>query len=73
MSWVIDRFEGKSAVLENTETLEIVTHLRSGLPANIREGDVLTLENGVYTINKAETNVRAKRIRRRFNRLTGGG
>ena len=69
MRWIIDRFEEDTAVLENPETLEMKDCPRAELPAGAKEGDVLTEDGGVLRLDRAETEVRAGRIRERFNRL----
>ncbi|MEK4853914.1 DUF3006 domain-containing protein [Paenibacillus sp. FSL H7-0756] len=57
---VIDRFEGKFAVVEfNGETEDI---LRSELPAEAKIGDTLIFEEDSVTIDKADTTKRKNEI-----------
>lgn len=59
----IDRFEGNFAICES-EDLKIVKILRSKLPSNVHEGDVLNIDgNGCFvdidvTLNKKKENYR---------------
>ena len=69
MQWIIDRFEGNLAILENPETLKIKEYPKSKLPKEAKEGDVLTERGGKMNIDQNETKTRAERIRERFNRL----
>ena len=67
--YIIDRFEGDFAVVENGDAFENIP--RSALPENISEGDVIVLENGRWSVNTSETDIRRARIREKMNRLTG--
>lgn len=68
MIYVIDRFEGAQAVLcDEAETCIVID--RALLPAEVREGDMLRLENGVYTVDEALTAQRRARIRALQQRL----
>jgi hypothetical protein len=69
MTWVVDRFEGGYAVLEDIKTMEVSSLLRDGLPGNLREGDVLREKDGAFYIDAAETERRARSARARFDRL----
>lgn len=59
----IDRFEGNFAICES-EDLKIVKILRSKLPSNVHEGDVLNIDgNGCFvdidvTLNRKKENYR---------------
>ena len=71
LHWVIDRFEGDTAVLEHTDTLEIKLYARSLLPAGAKEGDTLVMqEDGSFNPDPAVGRERALRIQERFKRLT---
>ncbi len=68
MIYAIDRFEGAQAVLcDEAETCTVVD--RALLPAGAREGDMLRLENGVYTVDEALTAQRRARIHALQQRL----
>ena len=70
MFYAIDRFEEDAAVLvddgENTLIVE-----RKLLPAAARQGDVLRLEEGRYTVDEEETARRRERILRLERLLRG--
>ncbi len=70
MAWVIDRFEGDRAVLEDMETLEAISVTRGVLPPPARERDVVMLNSvGGYEINAAETAKRKERAAGLLERL----
>lgn len=62
MKGVIDRFEGKFAVieLENRDTKNVP---RALLPPEAKEGDVIAQENGSFRIDEAETRQRRAEIK----------
>lgn len=64
---VIDRFENNTAVLE-IDGIIIETN-RSELPETAREGDVLTENNGVWTVDIPATEKRRAEIREMMKRL----
>ncbi|MBR1431586.1 DUF3006 domain-containing protein [Ruminococcus sp.] len=66
---VLDRFEGGYAVLETENGTVIV--LRSSLPEEVREGDVLTERNGHFAVDTSTTSQRRSSHARRLRRLTG--
>lgn len=51
----LDRFEGNFAVLENCNSQEMLSIDISKLPINVKEGDILKLENGTYIIDEDAT------------------
>jgi len=61
MTYIIDRFEDDYAVLEQTDG-EMVEILRSKIPVEAKEGDVLTKLNDSYIINAEETDQLRKEI-----------
>ena len=64
---IIDRFEGKYAVLETENDMKNV--LRDMLPEEAREGDVVELKNGAYTINKKAAEKRRRELREKLKKL----
>lgn len=68
MIYAIDRFEEDKAVLCDEEENCVVID-RARLPAEAREGDMLRLENGVYTVDTVLTEQRRARIRTLEQRL----
>ncbi|WP_303805296.1 DUF3006 domain-containing protein [Ruminococcus flavefaciens] len=64
---IIDRFEGEYAVLETDSGMKNV--LRDMLPEEAREGDVVELKNGAYTINKKAAEKRRRELREKLKKL----
>ena len=69
MKYVIDRFEGNYAVLENLETKEIKDVNRTNLPQDAKEGVVLNYECGKYLLDPYETDKRQRDVLKRFQKL----
>lgn len=69
MKYVIDRFEGNYAILENQDTYEIIDVKRNELPDDAKEGSVLSFENNIYTLDIYATNQRKEDILKRFSKL----
>lgn len=65
----IDRFEDIFAVCEDLETGEIVNIEKSLLPADCKEGSIITLENGVYTLDTQKTLEKQENISKMVNNL----
>lgn len=64
---VIDRFGEDFAVLEiDGEMTEIP---RSDISSDAREGDILVLDNGVYSVDEKATSERRNSVRERLYRL----
>ncbi|PEI86512.1 DUF3006 domain-containing protein [Bacillus toyonensis] len=64
---IIDRFEEALAVIEiNNITIDVP---RSKLPSNVKEGDVLIIENDTYTIDKNGTDKRRREIQNLMDKL----
>ena len=68
--YVLDRFEGKFAVLEAAGG-GMRNLPREKLPEGCREGDVFNEENGVFTRDDEETRRRAEKISRLTKGLLG--
>lgn len=64
---VIDRFENNMAVLETDGGMVEVD--RSQIPENAREGDVLTENNGVWSVDVSATEKRRADMREIMKRL----
>ena len=69
MSWIIDRFEGDFAVLENVDSQNILEVRRSELPRGVKEGQVIRIVDGRYFIDLQGTAKRRERIKEKFERL----
>jgi len=67
--WVIDRFEETWAVLENSETHEIISLPVENLPKGIREGSTLVKIESKWYVNEADSAAREARINERFARI----
>ncbi|MCL2071031.1 MAG: DUF3006 domain-containing protein [Oscillospiraceae bacterium] len=52
---VIERFEGNIAVLEDIDCGKLFEVDIKFLPRNAKEGDVVELKDGLYTVNKEKT------------------
>jgi len=63
MNIIIDRFEGIYAVCEKKDRT-MMDIKRVNLPFEAKEGDVLSIENGVITIDIEETQKRRREIER---------
>jgi hypothetical protein len=61
--YILDRFEGGFAVLENEQGKMSNVPLQD-LPAGLREGDVLCEDSGVFTYDEKSTKDRAEKIKR---------
>lgn len=57
MKYIIDRFEENIAICEN-EVGIIIQFKRERLPKEASEGDVIILQNEIFSIDKAETKKR---------------
>lgn len=66
--FIIDRIEGKKAVLE-CENGDCVSLDLTSLPKNLKEGDMLCIEDGSYFLNADETEKRKENIRNLMNKL----
>lgn len=61
----IDRFEEEYAICEN-EDQTMVTIPRETLPDDAREGDLLTLQDGIFHLDTEATEARRRRIRKKM-------
>ena len=65
---IVDRIEGAFAVCEmDDKSMQNIA--LSELPAGIKEGDVLAVDNGTYVIDAKQTKERSERIAQKMNRL----
>lgn len=64
---IIDRFENNIVVLETDGGMIEIE--RSQLPENVREGDVLTENNGVWSVDVPATEKRRSDMRELMKRL----
>lgn len=64
---IVDRLENNIAVLETDGGMIEVE--RSQLPENVREGDILTENNGVWSVDVEATEKRRTEMRELMKRL----
>ena len=64
---ILDRFEEGFAVIEDGG--KMLTIKRALLPANAKEGDVLTLENKTYKVDENATKARREMILKKMRKL----
>lgn len=61
MKYIINRFEGDYAVVEDENKLMMDIHLKD-LPKEVQEGDVLVKNGDSYSVDLGETERRKKKI-----------
>lgn len=61
MKVIIDRFEGNYAVCEK-ENREMINIHKSKIPTAAKEGDALSIDSDIITIDIAETAARKKQV-----------
>lgn len=65
---IVDRIEGAFAVCEmDDKSMQNIA--LSELPAGIKEGDVIAMDNGTYVIDAKQTKECSERIAQKMNRL----
>ena len=69
MPWIIDRYEEGIAILEDSETREILEISRKEMPKGAREGHVLKIEDGQYCLDLEGTARRKEMIKEKFSKL----
>ncbi len=69
MDYVIDRFEGDFAVCQNILDDSIRNIKKNIIPNDVKEGDIITFENGKYFFDEKKTNERKKYIKEKFDAL----
>lgn len=65
--FIVDRFEEEYAVLEK-EACGTIDVLKSDLP-DVKEGDVVIYEDGIYTVDYEETRKRKELIKEKMRKL----
>lgn len=69
MKFSVDRIEEGIAVLENINSKEIIEVEVNELDFVIVEGNILVYENGVFSLDKSEEELRRESLRERLNKL----
>lgn len=67
--FVVDRIEENFIVCENLENKKIENFEKSKFPSNIKEGDVVKLENDTFEILEDETQKRQEEAKNKLNNL----
>ena len=70
MKYIIDRLEEGLAICE-TEARERITVPVSHLPENVKEGDVLQAQDGLFSLDTEETDKRRKEMKKKLMDLFG--
>lgn len=69
MTYVVDRIEGGVVVCQAPDTGENAEFPKEKMPPGLREGDIVRLENGVFTIDGQRTQQRKAELSKRLNDL----
>ena len=67
--FVVDRFEGDIAILENRNTKEMIEVDRKELPDTIKEGEYLNRVNGKFIKNEEKNIEISERIKKKMDNL----
>lgn len=67
--YVVDRFEGEVAVLEDRITGKMKNVQKGKLPDDSKEGDIIKYINGKYFVDRNETEKVEKEIQYKYNNL----
>lgn len=69
--FVVDRIENTYAVMEVSNTKEIINVKLDKLPKNIKDGDILIIKDDVYIKNDELKIKRLQEIKEKFEKLRG--
>ena len=69
MKFSVDRIEEGIAVLENINSKEMIEVEISELDFVIFEGNILVYENGIFSLDKSDEELRREVLRERLNNL----
>ena len=69
MKYTIDRISEMVIICED-ENGDMIKVKASALPEGVREGDILTEADGMWTLEREETESRRQRIREKLRGLT---
>jgi len=69
MKYIIDRFEGDYAVLENPITNEPEDFLKADMPEGAKPGQTVFMQDGKWEIDHEDTAKRHERIKTLFDRI----
>ena len=74
--YCLDRFEGNYAIIEFEDENGSISYIkadRSDISDEVREGDALAIENGIYTTDRALTEQRRAAIHEKLKKLINRG
>jgi 3-phosphoglycerate kinase len=72
MKYIIDRIENKIVICENQETKEMEKFKIDQFPEDIKDGDVVILENEKFKIDKEESKTKKQQIEELMKKLMKG-
>ena len=72
MKYIIDRIENKIVICENQETKEMEKQKIDQFPEDIKDGDVVILENEKFKIDKEESKTKKQQIEELMKKLMKG-
>lgn len=72
MKYIIDRIEDNIVICENQETKKIEQFNKEQFPNNIKEGDIVYLEENKFKVNLNETDKKKKEIEELMKKLMKG-
>lgn len=67
--FTVEKIEDNIVTLENRNKNIFFDIDKYELPENIKEGDILDIVDGIYTINEESTKIIKEDIRKKFNSL----
>lgn len=72
MKYIIDRIEENIVICENQETKKMEQFNKEQFPNNIKEGDIVYLEENKFKVNLNETDKKKKKIEELMKKLMKG-
>lgn len=72
MKYIIDRIEENIVICENQETKKMEQFNKEQFPNNIKEGDIVYLEENKFKVNLNETDKKKKEIEELMKKLMKG-
>lgn len=72
MKYIIDRIENNIVICENQETKKMENFKIEQFPKEIKDGDIVILENEKFKIDKEETKTKKQEIEELMKKLMKG-
>lgn len=72
MKYIIDRIENNIVICENQENKKMENFKIEQFPKEIKDGDIVILENGEFRIDKQETKTKKQEIEELMKKLMKG-